>query len=73
MDYSTKRKMATSPSLLAQLPQLVPVAALADAGLAVRGERVLGPGQLQAEVLVLAAEGSERGGVGGGPAGGSGQ
>ena len=61
--------MGTVSSLFAELPELVSLAALAHARLAVRGERVLGAGQLQAEVLVLAPEGGQRRSVGGRTAG----
>ena len=63
--------MVKGSSLLAELPELVSLAALAHAGLAVRGERVLRAGQLQAEVLVLLAKGGQRGGLGSRPPGGS--
>ena len=65
--------MGTVSSLFAELPELVPLAALAHARLAVRGEGVLGAGQLQAEVLVLAPQGGQRRRVGRRTPGGSGQ
>ena len=65
--------MGSVSSLFAELPELVSLAALAHARLAVRGEGVLGAGELQAEVLVLAPEGGQRRRVGRRTAGGSGQ
>ena len=65
--------MGPVSSLFAELPELVPLAALAHARLAVRGEGVLGAGQLQAEILVLAPEGGQRRRVGGRTAGRGGQ